>query len=266
MRNALPIPAQVGLIFDRFTQVRPRTRRPGRAVHLDDYDPTLQRRLLALFETESVQALMDACHVIRVLEAMGCRDLVAPLDAPHGVLLLNLRRADGRAARVAIARSAWTLGQLTLARLLQPQLGTAPVAPGPVARPAVQAALPDNTDNTDNADDADDADDSGELTLSGDCAQIPLPDLLHMLVRGARSGVLRLSLEGGPFGECWIDAGELTHATCHGYQGEEALMELLGTHGTTFAFTRERPARRTIFRKAAAVILDTVRRLDERDR
>jgi hypothetical protein len=255
MRPALNIRTQLSLLFDRFGAAPPRTRptaRHGAELHIGDFHPSVQERLLGLFAADGAQALMDACNVIQVLESLHCGAFTMPRSDTGDLLVIDLQRANGEPVRVAVARPAWSLGRATLARLLQPQLGTGDTT-DPAARAEVHAAAPIHHPC------------DGELTLSGDCAQIALTDLLQMLVRNGRTGVVRLALEGGPFGECCLTDGELTHARCHGYLGEEALVELLGVRGATFTFTRERAAQRTIYRKATAVIMDTVRLLDERE-
>lgn len=269
MRPALDLDTQLALLFDRFEEKRPAGDKAAAELHVGDYHPSVQQRLLGLFAEESAQALMDACNVLRVLEGMGCSELTMPDFGGSDLLVVDGRRAGGGRFRVAVARAAWSVGRATLARLLEPQLGRtadyAEPAPRPsmtmsmqTAAPALEA-LPEPVLHAPAP-----APEDGELTLSGDCRQIPLCDLLQMLARNGRTGVIRLQLEGGPLGECCLTDGELTHALCHGYRGEEALVELMGVRGATFTFTREQTSERTIYRKAAAVIMDTVRLLDER--
>jgi hypothetical protein len=267
MQPALDLSTQLALLFDRFEEGRPARPKESAELHLGDYHPSVQQRLLGLFAEESAQALMDACNVVRVLEGMGCSELTMPDFGGSDLLVVDGRRANGGRFRVAVARAAWSVGRATLARLLEPQLGHTANYAEPAPRPSMRTATPPLESLPQPVLHAPaPAPEDGELTLSGDCRQIPLCDLLQMLARNGRTGVIRLQLEGGPLGECCLTDGELTHALCHGYRGEEALVELMGVRGATFTFTREQTSERTIYRKAAAVIMDTVRLLDERSR
>jgi hypothetical protein len=72
--------------------------------------------------------------------------------------------------------------------------------------------------------------------LGGDLAQVPLADILRMLVAGRQTGLLHLS-DGVSTGELYMQEGELVHAVTGGQAGEGAVYALMAWQRGTFRFS-----------------------------
>jgi CheY-like chemotaxis protein len=75
----------------------------------------------------------------------------------------------------------------------------------------------------------------GVTGIAGDCASVPLADLLAMLEFGHKSGVVHVSV-GVATGRLVIDAGRVVHADFGTLSGEDAFFALLRSSGELFRF------------------------------
>ncbi len=99
--------------------------------------------------------------------------------------------------------------------------------------------------------------------VSGALAEMPLPDVIQVLARTRKSGLLKIST-GGYTGEIQIGNGAIYNAAFMNLQGEEALFALLGLTDGEFAldpgFT---PTQRAIHGSTEQLLLEGMRRVDE---
>lgn len=104
--------------------------------------------------------------------------------------------------------------------------------------------------------------------LSGQLAQVPLPDLLQLLHANRRVGTLELSRRDRSGreqrGVIHLRDGDVIQATADAVEGEKALFRLLGWKSGSFAFTPERmPVAPKIQTPTRALLLEGLRQLDE---
>lgn len=102
--------------------------------------------------------------------------------------------------------------------------------------------------------------------VAGSLSEMGLPDLAQVLGAGRKSG--RLSLHNGNrHGEVDFESGLVVHASAGQLAGNEAFYELLEFETGSFAFDPSfHPTAHTIDGSAEALILEGLRRLDERRR
>jgi response regulator RpfG family c-di-GMP phosphodiesterase len=102
--------------------------------------------------------------------------------------------------------------------------------------------------------------------VAGSLSEMGLPDLAQILGAGRKSG--RLSLQNGDRrGEVDFESGLVVHASAGELAGNEAFYELLAFDTGTFAFDPSfHPTAHTVSGSAESLILEGLRRLDERRR
>lgn len=103
----------------------------------------------------------------------------------------------------------------------------------------------------------------GDSEISGNLAQIFLPDLWQMLSMNARSGVIQV--EGDRMsGSIYIDNGEIVSAQAQNALGEKALYRLIAIREGAFRFLPGKvEIRRTIHSPSQQALLEGLRHLDE---
>ena len=247
-----PAPALDGRVTDMMHALAEAQRLPSSAVRhqLERFDVTVCEFFAGVYEVDGAPGVVEAYHVVAVLEELGCAELIIPLPERRDPVCLVGRRVDGRGFEVTVARLAWNLGRETLLDLLGQQLGTAgprlPVAPASSGAPPTVPPV--------------------DITLSGHVSQLPIVTLLETLCQNQRTGALRLGLDGTILGTIYIEDGAIVHARTSAVEGEPAVAHLASAEDAYFAFTTESPVARTIHRPATAVLLDTARMIDERQR
>ncbi len=103
----------------------------------------------------------------------------------------------------------------------------------------------------------------GDSEISGNLAQIFLPDLWQMLSMNARSGVIQVEGEGMS-GSIYIDNGEIVSAQAQNALGEKALYRLISIREGMFRFLPGNvEVRRTIHSSSQQTLLEGLRHLDE---
>lgn len=234
---------------------------------LNGYDDSVRLFFLGVFEADGTSGFLDAFRLIDVLEALGCRHVVAyKPDVLDPVRLIG-RKPDTRPFDIQVPRGAWNLSRQTLATLIRYELGLGDLA-GPVP---VRAALRESDARRLDVAAAPTAgydDEPGEaaeidLVLSGKLSQMPFPDLVQLLRMQRKTGALRFGHDGGCVGTVYFVNGEMIHATAQGLEGEEAIHHIACLTQAVFAFITECPERTTITRRTSAVLLDAMRRRDE---
>jgi hypothetical protein len=261
------------------TQHVPRTALRRR---LAQYDASVRLFFVGVFEADGTDGFLDAFRLIDVLEALGCRQVVAyKPDVLDPIRLLG-HKPDTRPFDIQVPRGAWNLSRQALATMIRCDLGLGGLI-DPLREPTRLDAV-DATHATDGLDAAggaesgvlslsgapqavfeDDGDTGTEidLVLSGKLSQMPFPDLVQLLRMQRKTGALRLGRDGGVVGTVYFANGEMVHATAPGLEGEEAIHHIAGITQAVFAFVTERPERRTIVRRSTAVLLEAMRIADE---
>jgi response regulator RpfG family c-di-GMP phosphodiesterase len=99
--------------------------------------------------------------------------------------------------------------------------------------------------------------------VSGSLSEMPLPDVLQVLSRTGKTGLLRITSKGRP-GEIQFGSGAIHQATFGGRQGSDAVYAMLALAEGEFeldpAFV---PARRVIHDSTEQLLLEGMRRMDE---
>ncbi len=100
--------------------------------------------------------------------------------------------------------------------------------------------------------------------VSGSLAELALTDVVQVLSQGRKTGQLRVR-SGNEQGEVHFLEGQIINALWPGLRGEEAFYALLGLTAGDFAFDPTfKPAARVITGGVEALMLEGVRRIDER--
>lgn len=103
----------------------------------------------------------------------------------------------------------------------------------------------------------------GASEISGNLAQIFLPDLWQMLSMNKRSGVIQVEGEGMS-GSIYIDKGEIVSAIARNTVGEKALFRFISLREGRFRFLPGKvDVRRTIQSSSQCALLEGMRHLDE---
>jgi response regulator RpfG family c-di-GMP phosphodiesterase len=99
--------------------------------------------------------------------------------------------------------------------------------------------------------------------VSGALREMPLPDVIQVLSRTRKSGLLKVST-GGYTGEIQIGNGSIYNAAFMNLHGEEALFALLGLQDGEFALDPGFvPTQRAIHGSTEQLLLEGMRRIDE---
>ncbi len=103
----------------------------------------------------------------------------------------------------------------------------------------------------------------GGPEISGDLAQIFLPDLWQMLSMNQKSGVIQVEGEESS-GSIYIERGEIVSALSQNTKGEKALYRLISLRKGRFRFLPGRvEVRRTIHDTSQQALIEGMRHLDE---
>ena len=101
------------------------------------------------------------------------------------------------------------------------------------------------------------------VTLRGDLDKVRLQEIIPFLELHRRDGVLEV--QGAGAGRIYFSGGEIIQARAGEVSGTDAFFQLLGQEKGTFLFREGRArARRTIRAPATALILEALRRIDEK--
>jgi CheY-like chemotaxis protein len=108
---------------------------------------------------------------------------------------------------------------------------------------------------------------SSMATLTGDLSRLDLPGVIQLLSQARQTGTLHIN-SGSTDGVIYFDAGEVTHAECGPYFGDEAVIHILksceGANKGVYKFVYgTTAAHRTVLRSATDLMLDAMRELDE---
>lgn len=108
---------------------------------------------------------------------------------------------------------------------------------------------------------------SSMATLTGDLSRLDLPGVIQMLNQARQSGALNINA-GDIDAVIYFDGGEVTHAECGVYFGDEAVIHILksceGAGKGVYKFVYGAlAAHRTVLRSATDLLLDAMRELDE---
>ncbi len=104
---------------------------------------------------------------------------------------------------------------------------------------------------------------SGDSEISGNLAQVFLPDLWQMLSLNSKSGIIQVEGEGIS-GSIYIENGEIVSAVTQNIVGEKALFRMIPLKEGKFRFIPGKVGvRRTIFAPSQHVVLEGMRHFDE---
>ncbi len=111
---------------------------------------------------------------------------------------------------------------------------------------------------------------SAETDLSGSLSHLDLPGVIQMLGQAHQSGALHINTEDTD-GIIFFEGGELTHAECGTFFGDEAVTQIVKTcHGAAKGVYKfvygATAAQRTVLRSATDLLLDAMREFDEDQR
>jgi response regulator RpfG family c-di-GMP phosphodiesterase len=99
--------------------------------------------------------------------------------------------------------------------------------------------------------------------VSGSLSEMPLPDVIQVLSRTRKTGILRVS-SGGYVGEIEIGNGAIYNASFKEQRGEDALFSLLALSVGEFALDPSFvPGQRVIHETTEQLMLEGMRRIDE---
>jgi hypothetical protein len=102
--------------------------------------------------------------------------------------------------------------------------------------------------------------------VAGSLSDMALPDLVQILHHGRKGGRLKVK-SGSQHGEVHFQDGRIVHAIAGEMTGQEAFYELLALSEGTFALEPGfQPTEDTIQMSADMLVLEGLRRLDERNR
>ncbi len=100
--------------------------------------------------------------------------------------------------------------------------------------------------------------------VSGSLAELGLPDVVQVLNQGRKTGQLRIRV-GADAGEVHFAEGAIVNALWPGLRGEEAFYAMLSLDDGDFVFDPAfKPGARVITMSAEGLMLEGMRRLDER--
>lgn len=99
--------------------------------------------------------------------------------------------------------------------------------------------------------------------VSGQLSEMPLPDVLQVLSRARKTGLLRISFDGHT-GEIQFGSGAIYQASYRGFIGAEAVYALLQLTGGEFTLDPSfAPTTRAVHESTEQLLLEGMRRLDE---
>ena len=102
------------------------------------------------------------------------------------------------------------------------------------------------------------------LKFTGRLEEVGLPNLLQMMNLLNKNGVLEVKEKAGPSGEIHLQDGEVFHARLVPVEGRKAVQRMLHWAAGDFAFeARPIEKRRTIEERTDALLLESVRQMDE---
>lgn len=109
-----------------------------------------------------------------------------------------------------------------------------------------------------------------DTSLSGSLTHHDLPGVMQMLGHAHQTGALHINA-GETDGVLFFDAGEISHAECGNFFGDEAVIHILkscvennsGVYKFAYGMTS---AQRTVLRSATDLMLDAMREFDETTR
>jgi CheY-like chemotaxis protein len=111
---------------------------------------------------------------------------------------------------------------------------------------------------------------SAETDLSGSLLHLDLPGVIQMLGQAHQSGALHINADDTD-GIIFFEGGEIFHAECGNFFGDEAVTEIIrtcqGTISGVYKFVYGSTAvQRTVLRSATDLLLDAMREFDECER
>lgn len=102
--------------------------------------------------------------------------------------------------------------------------------------------------------------------FSGAVSSATLPDLVQLFCMSGSTGVLRVWHDNDE-GAVWFDRGAIVHARAARIEGREAVLAIVGWEGGRFAMELDvAPPTRTVHESTTGLMLDALRRADDRRR
>jgi CheY-like chemotaxis protein len=108
---------------------------------------------------------------------------------------------------------------------------------------------------------------SAETDLSGSLSHLDLPGVIQMLGQARQTGALHINA-GDTDGIIFFEGGEILHAECGTFFGDEAVTQIVKTcHGAATGVYKfvygASAAQRTVLRSSTDLLLDAMREFDE---
>lgn len=111
---------------------------------------------------------------------------------------------------------------------------------------------------------------TSDTALSGSLSHLDLPGVIQMLGQAHQTGALHINA-GETDGIIFFEAGEIHHAECGPFFGDEAVIQIVkacqsAEKGTYKFVYGAAAAQRTVLRSATDLLLDAMREFDEHER
>jgi CheY-like chemotaxis protein len=111
---------------------------------------------------------------------------------------------------------------------------------------------------------------TAETALSGSLSHLDLPGVMQMLGQARQTGALHINA-GDTDAIIFFEGGEISHAECGQFFGDEAVVQIVkACHGTAAGVYKfiygATAAQRTVLRSATDLLLDAMREFDEEKR
>jgi CheY-like chemotaxis protein len=111
---------------------------------------------------------------------------------------------------------------------------------------------------------------TADTALSGSLVHLDLPGVIQMLGQARQTGALHINAVDTD-GIIFFEAGEIFHAECGVFFGDEAVTQIVKTcHGAAEGVYKfvygDTAAQRTVLRSSTDLLLDAMREFDEEDR
>ncbi len=102
------------------------------------------------------------------------------------------------------------------------------------------------------------------MSLQGSLSSINLADILQLVANSKQSGRFVISQPNGQRGYIYFNQGEIQHAECEDFSGEDAIFTLIAWGEGDFVFESQTfETAHTISRPITTLLMEAARRIDE---
>jgi len=102
------------------------------------------------------------------------------------------------------------------------------------------------------------------MSLQGSLASINLADILQLVSNSRQTGRFVITQNNGQKGYIYFDQGEIRHAECEDFSGEDAIFTLIAWGEGDFIFESDNfDTAHTVSRPITTLLMEAARRIDE---